>query len=228
MNKVTQAPTKDRPILLSTDMARAWDLGLKTNTRRMKGLDKVNLDPHNWSYKGVDFDGDHVFWPVWDEEKIFSADAVALPCPFGVKGDRLWPREPWRTYTRFDRLKPAELYPHTPIQYLAGGTNGNPIDGTFTPGKYRHARFMCRWMSRNLSEIVSIRAERLQDISKDDCIKEGMQGLEDVHAGWHESFARLWNSINGDGSWDRNPWVWVVVFKMVVGPSIARTLPYKP
>jgi hypothetical protein len=49
---------------------------------------------------------------------------------------------------------------------------------------------MPRWASRLTLEITQVRVERLQDINKADCIAEGMTGLEEVHAGWHQSFAR--------------------------------------
>jgi hypothetical protein len=80
----------------------------------------------------------------------------------------------------------------------------------------RLARFMPKACARTVLEVVSVRVERLQDISKADCIAEGMEGLSDVHAGWHQSFAALWESINGSGSWEANPWVWVIEFRRVV------------
>lgn len=83
------------------------------------------------------------------------------------------------------------------------------------PLRWRPSIYMPRWASRITLEIVSVRVERLNEISKRDCIAEGMVGLCDVHAGWHQSYADFWESINGAGSWQQNPWVWVVEFKRV-------------
>jgi hypothetical protein len=30
-----------------------------------------------------------------------------------------------------------------------------------------------------------------------------------------DAYKRLWRDINGEKSWDINPWVWVVTFKIV-------------
>jgi hypothetical protein len=87
---------------------------------------------------------------------------------------------------------------------------------------------MRREYSRILLEIVSVRVERLNDISVTDARAEGAKHYEPAnhlsHGGWshdewqvHEtanaSFEKLWERINGAGSWDANPWVWVVEFK---------------
>jgi len=81
--------------------------------------------------------------------------------------------------------------------------------------------------------------ERLEDISEDDAIAEGIDLIEDnccenylvdkdwifdginqrgVHAVEYPimSYASLWESINGQGSWAANPWVWVIDFKHVI------------
>lgn len=71
---------------------------------------------------------------------------------------------------------------------------------------------MPRWASRITLEITSVRVERLQDISIQDAIDEGMQG--GVGAVRHE-FGKLWESINGADSLNSNPWVWVIEFKQV-------------
>lgn len=70
-----------------------------------------------------------------------------------------------------------------------------------------------RRASRITLEIVSVRVERLQEISQEDAAAEGVEG---VNTGdFVTAYARLWESINGPGSWDQNPWVWVLQFKQV-------------
>jgi len=79
---------------------------------------------------------------------------------------------------------------------------------------------MHRWRSRLTLEIEAIRVERLNDISADDCRAEGhpqwgnwSQEVHDDAA--HDWYMDLWQSINGLGSWDANPWVWVITFKRI-------------
>jgi hypothetical protein len=101
---------------------------------------------------------------------------------------------------------------------------------------------MPRWASRITLEVTDVRVERLQEISPSDAKAEGIKrtgyttsaiekvgGPEIVAIGcWEnyltpknpflgppESFGSLWQSINGAGSWQANPWVWVVSFKRV-------------
>ena len=79
--------------------------------------------------------------------------------------------------------------------------------------------------------ITNIRVERLQDISEDDCLKEGIWrednvGLEGVTYWYHglanssfrtakEAYASLIDKISGKGTWDSNPWVFVYDFELV-------------
>jgi hypothetical protein len=91
---------------------------------------------------------------------------------------------------------------------------------------------MPRWASRITLEITNVRVERLNEISKADAIAEGIQVLplqsEDDPSAWYQSapgvhqertaqaaYRALWESINGDGSWAANPWVWVISFRRV-------------
>jgi hypothetical protein len=88
--------------------------------------------------------------------------------------------------------------------------------------------FMPRWASRILLEITRVRVQRLQDISEMDARAEGVdydpgEGgtfwvpdcgcASDSAVG---AFRLLWESINGDGSWAADPWVWVVEFRRAV------------
>lgn len=79
--------------------------------------------------------------------------------------------------------------------------------------------------------ITNIRVERLQDISEDDCLKEGIWrddnvGLEGVTYWYHglanssfrtakEAYASLIDKISGKGTWERNPYVFVYDFELV-------------
>lgn len=77
--------------------------------------------------------------------------------------------------------------------------------------------------------ITDIRVERIQDISDEDCIKEGIISSDEdprlygFRNGKHyetrfsprEAFAVLINKISGKGTWDNNPYVFVYYFKLV-------------
>lgn len=109
-----------------------------------------------------------------------------------------------------------------------------------SPCRWRPSIHMPRWASRILLEITGVRVERLQDISREDAIAEGtawdkcpthqtvesIQAQRDAHAigmcahyvaeiDYIGGFHHLWESINGPGSWDKNPWVWVIEFKRI-------------
>ena len=79
-------------------------------------------------------------------------------------------------------------------------------------------------------KITNIYIERLQDISEEDCYKEGIYKIEYSHNGpkvaytyrggrisdWkdtpQEAFAALIDKVSGKGTWDSNPIVWVYEF----------------
>ena len=81
-------------------------------------------------------------------------------------------------------------------------------------------------------QITDIRIERLQDISDDDCMKEGLEwqhGANMFYVNYNrtnnsrkllgdtprEAFASLIDKVSGRGTWDRNPFVWRIEFKLV-------------
>lgn len=101
--------------------------------------------------------------------------------------------------------------------------------------RWRPAIHMPRWASRITLAVTDVRVQRLQDISEDDAKAEGVERLKSgrgyysvehgkaaVHFGvYHdyakEAFAELWNSINGATSWEANPWVWAISFRVEAG-----------
>jgi hypothetical protein len=123
---------------------------------------------------------------------------------YGKRGDQLWVREAWRADKRCDHAAPREISPRSAVMYEAdGGACQYPL---MTPGKLRPGMFMPRWASRITLEVTGVRVERLWEISQADVQAEGCDG-------YVLTYAKLWESINGPGSWDANPWVWVVEFK---------------
>jgi len=78
--------------------------------------------------------------------------------------------------------------------------------------KWRPSIHMPRWASRITLEITGVRVEPLIDIDPLDCFAEGIESEVDQAV---PKFKQLWKSINGEGSWNSNPWVWVVDFKSV-------------
>lgn len=82
--------------------------------------------------------------------------------------------------------------------------------------------------------ITDIRVERLQDISDEDCLREGIYEDAEEHGGFYttpfydfvgnkkdgfdsprEAFAALIDRISGRGTWQRNPWVFVYEFELI-------------
>lgn len=208
----------ERPIPYSPDMVKARRGGLKTQTRRL-----MRVQPPEWAGYGFAVGRDHYFfdgppnapatrhWPDW---------AKGVSCPFGQPGDRLWTREHWRAHKIYDDKPPRDIPSNQLVLYEADGDSTQFPDS----GRFRHGMFMPRWASRGLDEIVSVRAERLQTISASDALQEGLEACWDLPTRqnnpvcWSTAvqlYRELWETINGAGSWDLNPWVWVVEFKVI-------------
>ena len=95
---------------------------------------------------------------------------------------------------------------------------------------WKNKLFMPAYAARHYIKITSVRAERLQDISDEDCIKEGIEEELNIHDGkqWftycngthsfdtpREAYKALINSIDGKNTWDNNPWVWVYDYELI-------------
>lgn len=218
---------KERPILMNGAMVRATLAGIKTQTRRAIGLEYFSEnDPDNWKCVRAT-DGIAQF--------VYKGSPVERPaiCRFGKPGDRLWVRESWRTVAGADDIAPRNLMNVEPFTHYEADESSAAGMGKLRPGM-----FMPRWASRLILEIPRVRVERLQDISHTDAIAEGVESIANNYGNgaayrdysmkrpedtteWFacpiRSFQTLWESINGAGSWDANPWIWVVEFKKMTG-----------
>jgi hypothetical protein len=205
-----------RPILFSGEMVRAILAGSKTQTRRIMkpqpdseptAVESVALTKTNRN--GIASPGKEVFGAYGDD--------WFCKCPYGAPVDRLWVRETWAVVPRVtdDGTKHKAKGDGTGATWRADW-NGNPSGFKWKPSIH-----MPRWASRITLEITDIGVERLNQISEADAEAEGYPGteVEGKHVPWSRTgwFESLWESINGLGSWEKNPWVWVVTFEVVEG-----------
>lgn len=150
-----------------------------------------------------------------------NQNAPVIPCPYGAPGDRLWVKE---THARVHPGMLQSLDPdpdsHEWTTVYRADANGGYVGKLMECTKWKPSIFMRREFSRITLEIESVRVERLQDISDYDSYREGAESMAGTITGpycmsFNEGFRDLWQSINGPGSWDLNPWVWVISFKRI-------------
>lgn len=212
---------KELPLLFSAPMIQAILAGNKTQTRRIVKPQPF-VDAHGnacWNGRcfGQDFNG-----------PLFKALVSPFPCsktkrvicPYGKPGDQIWVKETWQAAIGWDNTKPREIARNSPIFFPADNTVTH-ADGWDEAepkqyGKLRPSIFMPRWASRIQLEITGIRIERLQDCSDADTIEEGIDRTNTSIPGYAKArYEKLWESINGSGSWEENPWVWVIEFRVI-------------
>lgn len=235
----------DRPILFSGPMVRALLAGRKTQTRRVLKIDtptdadEVFYWPREGRAKVVARYGDNVAEEgIWARKVSTNLDhdgdnhwgelANGYVRFLGRSrievGDRLWVREAWRSFRRSDHLPPHEMKPQT-IWYEADGGDGQLPHHESAFGRLRPSMYMPRWASRLTLIVTEVRIERLQQITSEDALAEGIvrhgrfYGLED--ADWddavldpREAFGSLWERINGKRGcgWYVDPLVTAVTF----------------
>lgn len=198
---------KEIPILFSTPMVQAILASRKTMTRR-----------------------------VIKEKHGLTAEAIANhggSCPYGKPGDILWVRETWSEPQLFDGAEPAFVY-------RANGDIQRHGRGKWKPSIFMPKQASRIWLEvidirvERLHEINVYDAgdEGVEYYNVDHEALEGGEFVadyknyewrddpqyEDYHfptyANPIDSFFSLWRKINGNESFNNNPWVWVVSFKV--------------
>lgn len=196
---------KERPILFSTPMVQAILEGKKTMTRRIMKPQPIKLDSVNYDWNGL-----------WFTDKNHCGRVLRNKCPYGEVGDILWVRETWKyeESTKYTDVCSDGVF------YYKADKDSHIIRG------WKPSIFMPKEACRIRLEITNIMVERLNDISEEDAINEGVEKWLDgnykaygKNAGKYErakdSFRSLWQSINGEQSWEANPWVWIIEFKQI-------------
>lgn len=205
-------------------MVRAILDGSKTQTRRILKIPPTDADYQHADLARARFDNSYL-----------KPDLGNVPClkiPYGPEGgelstvqrffpphkpgDQLWVKETWRTIKDYNNLKPIDLHEITPIYYEA---DERTIASSLHAGRIRQSIFMRKFMSRITLQISDVRIQRLQDISEEDAGNEGAGFILAEHEyldgnpdQYRQCFQILWNSINGQGAWDQNPFVVAYTF----------------
>ena len=219
---------KYKPILFSTPMVQAIMEGRKMMIRRV-------IIPPSWS-TGThdDFELDH----YGDIEAICEATGCfAIIKPKYQPGDILWVRETWNGI----RLGLG-------TEYWYKADEPNDADDGVLREKWRPSIHMPKEACRLFLRVTDVRAERLQEITAGDCIKEGIDwqdvtpcvGAFDNHRPdidyddvvgqaqeaqeremIRDSFGKLWDHLNAKRGygWDKNPWVWIYMFERIDKPE---------
>lgn len=205
-----------RPILMSAPMVRSTLEGIKTQTRRLvKQQERLRM--------GTDvlIEGDHrpEYLNEYGSWQQWVPNAKTMRCPYGVPGDLLYVKE---TFAHVANFPPT-------VRYYA-------TDDVHELRKKIPSIYMPRWASRLTLELTDVRVERLQDMegqhpSESDAIAEGVNEIHHGDGAYYysafrnephpknwcdptDAFRELWEKLNGNGSWDLNPWVWVLTFKV--------------
>lgn len=225
----------DRPILFSGPMVRSILEGRKTQTRRpLKMPPTVPFSTICRDAAGM-FTGD-----AWGNE------LERLRVPHAI-GDRLWVRETWALYQTINFVVYCNGGAFSEVSdgkagYRADGLDsiaefkdnirlmsGLDFEGVEVDGdRWRPSIHMPRWASRLTLIVTDARVQRLQDISEEDAIAEGIEGRnffgctcwkiygdqDDTTAPDDPiaSYASLWDYCYGPGAWDDNPLVVATTF----------------
>lgn len=222
--------SRDLPIIFSGPMVRAILDGRKTMTRRVlkpqpPAIVTRLIGPETYHPVAVDRRGDEVpgkpIFGVYDEDGGFGTRVAFQP------GQRLWVRE-------------AHALDGEAVWYREGHAEAQS-KGPRVDVRWRPSIHMPRWACRITIEVGQVRVRRLQDISRDDAMAEGIvqtwgdfmgdppdwavASINDHGdaSGSHiydnrtsvQNFRRLWEHINGPGSWEANPWVVALTFRRV-------------
>lgn len=248
--------TREHGVLFSAPLIRALLDGRKTVTRRIIARSNSTVDGHGASpdfWGELDFSDAHVDpglgagaylkvahlsgetrhrvrcrWQIGD--RIYAKETHVIE--YSVEGlTQPLPHDDGRPvrYTEHEDSEPTWEQPHyratDPAPDLVCERHGGPCC------HWRPSIFMPRWASRIVREIVSVRPERLHEITAEDARAEGMPPDGTLPATVNGApgsvtyfgacdprlaFAQLWDGINGKTNpWASNCWVWRVELREV-------------
>lgn len=222
---------KSSQMLMSGPMVQAYLAGQKTQTRRVRGLDLINENPEEWRCFGIckHADGQHAQFERGPDDR----KGLTIKLPYGGVGDTLWFKETWKMFEDEDgvdflhyRADDAKIDPTwwSKEDWMGPNPKWHRKNGF---EKWQSSMLMPKMCSRFVDiEILNVRVERLQSITREDAKAEGVSHVwewnKDRDPKYYErgllnpyvaNYSVLWDEINGESlPWDKNPWVWVYEF----------------
>lgn len=224
MDLLTRARCKPGPAFVA-EMARAVHEARKSQTRRVIEFD-ADVPMRLASSSLVEHRGRLGVWFDDGETAADAFDRVFVPAPY-VPGETYYLREPvkrGRGYLDAD-LEGEAFVTLYPVVYACDGAEHPDAIWVWKPSGLP-GRYMARGLARAWVRIEDVRVERLQAITNEDALAEGVTGHaprdtspEELESACspREEFRELWDTINGKRApWEASPWVWVVGFSLVI------------
>lgn len=225
---------KERSIICRDDEVYGLLGGRKTQIRRPLHLPSFARHIKD-TPEAVYPDASGLGWIAWYGVGPFSAEDTkqrypgpereGFPSPFGIVGDRLWVREcfatvPWNAGA--EKRVPLNDHDEQGVRYRATWDRSQSKP-------WRSSSQMPRWASRLTLEIVNVHVERLQDITEEDAINEGVRRVDLGHGFLSDArcaFRDAWDHVHGESvdaktgelvdvakhpfAWHHNPFVWAL------------------
>jgi hypothetical protein len=221
-------------------MVQALLEGRKTITRRTKGLEKFNAAPDSWRYDGYDVQSKSHYMELISSDRKFTEKYFEAVCPYQV-GDVLWVRETFFDATMF---LTAPIFKYLPYVYAYKANDDFIGCHKWKPSIFmpkEACRIFLKIKSIRVERLNTIRDKDaiLEGInSQVFCLDDKVTIYEnylpgkdfydlseyswnfgkETHSAPMASFCSLWESINGDGSWNSNPFVFVYEFERIEKP----------
>ena len=228
MNGILFKPQKAQAIRENPD--KIWQ------TRRLSGLKEINKEPNLWTYhEECSIPEQNRFTFFYDNQKPYHSEtAILVVHPRYHTGEVVYLKEAHWQYGYWYKTGNLTESGHEEWEFKAK-TNEVLFESPYPSSLPRnqlgwHKRsplFMPAWAARDHYRILSVKPERLQEITLADIYAEGCpcvvvaDYLSDPEEGYrlredaYEWYASLWDSINLKYKWASNPFVWVYQFVKV-------------
>lgn len=230
-----------KPILFSAPMVNAIIAGNKKQTRRLMPSwcnefcsAEIVRDPELCDFKATELKPKQHYGLF----ACFDKGEEHLKCHYQI-GDMLWVKETFTISNWIEHIKSVAVIYEDKAERFVKLTDDewSKFEKWINKTGRKSSLFMFKSISRLNLLITDVRSERLQEITYEDAIAEGIELIDDGNSfgyklyGEHsigdmlgrravtgteiESYQTLWEKINGKGSWELNPFVWVYDFLLL-------------